>query len=38
MVDEVVCDVLDESIALLQANLAALTEQADATTRDREPD
>lgn len=35
MVDEVIRDVLDESIAPLRANLAALTEQADATTRQR---
>jgi GTP-binding protein EngB required for normal cell division len=36
MVDEVICEVLDESIAPLQANLDALTAQADAMTRDRE--
>lgn len=36
MVDKVICVVLDESIVPLKANLDALTEQADATTRDRE--
>jgi hypothetical protein len=36
MVDKVICDVLDESITPLKTNLDALTEQADATTRDRE--